>query len=515
MRYNTRAVPKTGTAFFFIRNDGEFIRPIAPPRNRRRNLSGLERFRRDAKAIGPGVLVSLAAHVVVLLILGFVAIRVRHSDRFDSFVATWDPDGEIIVSPPDRSKTKNVVPVEVASTTSSIEPEKSTSTKVDVDRTGEAIGVAPVGVSGVLAGRSARTRNGSKEHPGGSMESERAINAGLGWLSRQQTGDGHWELHQGYPDAGRPYIKTDTGATALALLAFLGHGETHQIGEHRTVVAKGLKWLREIQDPASGDLHDQRQEEGRNGAFYAHAMGTIVLCEALALTQDDQLRPSAERAVKYLIASQHPEMGGWKYRPLNQRVMSGDISVTAWALMALQTARVAGIDVKNEEFERTSRFLDRVQEQNGARYKYEPDEPESRVTPARTAIGLLCRQWLGWPKTHPPMIDGAKFLMEEHHRPQWTAGRRNVFEWYYITQVMHNMGGDEWNEWNSAVRDTVTRNQLITGSSKSGQDIRGSWNPKPEGQGEEYADKAGRLYLTSMCILILETPYRHKPVYEN
>jgi hypothetical protein len=181
--------------------------------------------------------------------------------------------------------------------------------------------------------------------------------------------------------------------------------------------------------------------------------------------------------------------------------------------MALHSARIAGIEVPVEAFERSSGFLDHVQELHGARYKYEPNEPAARVTAARTAIGLLCRQWLGWPKDHPPMLDGVSFLMGERYRPQWSAGRRNVFEWYYITQVMHNVGGDDWKRWNTDVRDAVVRNQASAGSSKPGQDIRGSWSPRPEGEGEEYADKAGRLYLTAMCVLILETPYRHQPVY--
>ena len=181
--------------------------------------------------------------------------------------------------------------------------------------------------------------------------------------------------------------------------------------------------------------------------------------------------------------------------------------------MALHSARIAGISVPPEEFQRSSGFLDRVQEQGGARYKYEPNEPESRVTVARTAIGLLCRQWLGWPKTHPPLVDGVKFLMEDRNRPQWSAGRRNVFEWYYITQVVHNMGGDDWKLWSTAILDAVVRNQVSAGSFKPGQDVRGSWSPRPEGEGEEYADKAGRLYLTAMCVLILETPYRHRPIY--
>ena len=483
--------------------------------NRTANRTWLQKFNQWAKTGGKGLAVSLVVHAVALVILGLFVLKSQQRNDVDSLILTWSEPGVLVQPASPKSRRAFTTPVDVASIAGSVPAEKNSSPSPGTNTAPGALGVVPVGVGGALAGRNQRMRNANLEQLGGSSDSERAIKAGLGWLARHQTGDGHWELHQGYPDAGRSYVKTDTGATALALLAFLGHGDTHQSGEHQQVVEKGLKWLREIQDPVTGDLHDQRQEQGRNAAFYAHSMATIALCEALAMTHDAQLRPAAELAVKYLIESQHPDMGGWKYRPLTQRVMSGDISVTAWALMALHSARIAGISVPQEEFQRSSGFLDRVQEQGGARYKYEPNEPETRVTVARTAIGLLCRQWLGWPKTHPPLVDGVKFLMEDRNRPQWSAGKRNVFEWYYITQVVHNMGGDDWKLWSAAILEAVVRNQVSSGSSKPGQDVRGSWSPRPEGEGEEYADKAGRLYLTAMCVLILETPYRHRPIYEE
>ena len=481
--------------------------------NQRDKRSWFDKFRQWAKSGGKGLAVSLLVHAIILVILGLIVFQTQQRKVVDSLILTWSEPGALVQPAAPKSRRSAAAPVEVASIAGSSPAEKNSPPNPGSDVAPGPLGVVPVGVGGALAGRNQRLRNSSLEQLGGSSDGERAIKAGLGWLARHQTVDGHWELHQGYPDAGRSYVKTDTGATALALLAFLGHGDTHVSGEHQKVVEKGLKWLREIQDPVTGDLHDQRQEQGRNAAFYAHSMATIAICEALAMTHDAQLQPAAELAVKYLIESQHPDMGGWKYRPLTQRVMSGDISVTAWALMALHSARIAGISVPPEEFQRSSGFLDRVQEQGGARYKYEPNEPESRVTVARTAIGLLCRQWLGWPKNHPPLVDGVKFLMEDRNRPQWSAGRRNVFEWYYITQVVHNMGGDDWKLWSTAILDAVVRNQVSAGSSKPGQDVRGSWSPRPEGEGEEYADKAGRLYLTAMCVLILETPYRHRPIY--
>jgi len=146
----------------------------------------------------------------------------------------------------------------------------------------------------------------------------------------------------------------------------------------------------------------------------------------------------------------------------------------------------------------------------------EPLDPPSRVTPALTAEGLLCRQWLGWPKHHPPLVDGMKWLLADEQQPEWSPGRRNVYAWYYTAQLFHNLGEETWQEWYPPVRDMVVKAQVQAGSAKSPTDVRGSWHPtSPPGTGEEYGDKAGRLYVTAMCLLILETPYRHRPIYDE
>ncbi|MCX7408073.1 MAG: hypothetical protein NTZ32_08315 [Planctomycetales bacterium] len=467
----------------------------------------------EIKRGGRGLVVSMVLHGVLLASLTFIAFQPRSSGDGGAISATWMPPS---LRPAATPRKKFELPmqeeVEFESPVPTQKIAKPTTPIGDAAGTA-APGVSPVSVGQALGGRSGRTREGNLESLGGSPDAEASIKMGLLWLKRQQKSDGRWELHQGYPDAGLSTIKTDTGATALALLAFLGHGHTHQTGDHATVVAKGLKWLRSQQDPATGDLHDQRQEEGRQPALYAHAMATIALCEALALTDDNELKPSAEQAVRYLLTAQHPIVGGWKYRVLI-RESRGDLSVTGWALMALHTARMAGIEIAPGEFERASLFLDSVQAAGSARYKYEPSSPDNKATAALTAEALLCRQWLGWPRTFQQMTAGVKYVMAEENSPSWSDGRRNVYGWYYTSQMLHNLGGDDWKRWNLAVRDAIVRNQVTGGTAKPGLDTRGSWNPiSPRGQGEEYADKAGRLYLTALCILTLETPYRHQPIY--
>jgi hypothetical protein len=478
--------------------------------------SWVTRLKRDIKLGSVGVLVSLVLHLALMTVLTFIIFNIRSTEDGDPLIASWLTPGEQSQVAAKKRRAINL-PVEVGSqpTNSPVEkPRDTAAEQSDIVQPG----VSPVSVGQSLQSRSIRTREENLERLGGTPDAERAIKQGLLWLTRQQKSDGRWELHQsnpneGYPDAGLSTIKTDTGATALALLAFLGHGHTHQTGDHAKVVAKGLKWLVATQDPATGDLHDMRQEEGRQPAMYAHSMGTIVICEALALTDDNELKPAAEGAVRYLLSAQHPIVGGWKYRVLN-REARGDLSVTGWALMALHTARMAGIEVPQEDFERASQFLDSVQAKGSARYKYEPSSPDNKATAALTAEALLCRQWLGWPKSFTQMTAGVKYVTAAENLPSWTDGRRNVYGWYYTSQLLHNYGGDEWKRWNIAVRDAIVRNQVTGGTVKPGQDTRGSWNPNsPKGQGEEYADKAGRLYLTALCILTLETPYRHQPIY--
>lgn len=484
-----------------------------PLKDRLQIRSWVDRLRRDLSTGSFGLIVSLIVHSVLLIALAFIIFKGRDSGDGDPLIASWLTPKESAASS-GRKIRPMAVPIDVGTTPSENRIEKKPSVSGEPDGPVK-VGVAPVGVEQALESRNPRTRAANLDRLGGSKDAERAIQQGLHWLSRQQKSDGRWELHQGYPDHGFSVIKTDTGATALALLAFLGHGNTHQNGEFSEVVAKGLKWLKGVQDPLTGDLHDMRQEEGRNAAFYAHSMATIALCEALALTHDSELQQPSERAVKYLLNSQHPENGGWKYRPIS-KLMVGDLSVTGWALMALHTARMAGIEVQHEDFVRASAFLDSVQVRGLSRYKYEPTSPDNKASPGLTAEALLCRQWLGWPKSFPEMVQGVKYVTAEEQSPSWSGGRRNVYAWYYTSQMLHNIGGEDWKRWNAAVQTAIIRNQATGGAAKAGQDIRGSWNPTaPPGDPYENSEKGGRLYMTSLCILILETPYRHQPIYPS
>ena len=88
-------------------------------------------------------------------------------------------------------------------------------------------------------------------------------------------------------------MSSDTAGTSLVLLPYLGAGQTHLTGRYKDAVSAGLRWLVQHQAP-NGDL---RAGSSGNSGMYAHGQATIVLCEAFAMTGDEELRVPAQKAV--------------------------------------------------------------------------------------------------------------------------------------------------------------------------------------------------------------------------
>jgi hypothetical protein len=481
---------------------------VAPEDLQRQKVSLAEVLQTEAKTGLPGLLVSTVLHAALLFILAMIAVRLEFSNE-TGLEFGWVAEQ---TRAPQNAAAMAPVQIQPITPIKPLIPIKTSQPKPDAERTEKQTRpVKPVNVSKALQNRSERRKIGKLEGTGSQNTIERAIKQGLEWLQRQQRPGGNWQLHQGYPDAGQSNLRTDTGATALALLAFLGDGHTHREGDYQNTVERGLGWLKGAQKP-DGDFHDHT-ELGRSTSFYAHSMATIAICEAYAMTGDASLREAADAGITFLLKTQQPVQGGWRYRPQDEETMA-DMSVTGWGLMALHTARMAGIEVPPEAFGTASLFFDAAQTGAGSRYRYLPSDPSDKVTLAMTASGLVGRQWLGWSKDDIVMLDGVKWLTDEKHTPEWTGGRRNVYEWYYVAQVLHNLGGEPAKNYYNRVQQLIIDGQRRRGSRTAPEDVMGSWSPtEPAGHPLEHGKEGGRLYLTAMCLLILETPYRHASIY--
>jgi hypothetical protein len=374
---------------------------------------------------------------------------------------------------------------------------------------------------GSFGGRSAATRQMMLESGGGNKESELAVARALEWLALHQARDGSWSLEafdQHAHDAqGREFhcscegsgIHNNIAATAFGLLPFLGAGLTPQSkGEEQRNYAKnidaGLRYLMRMQKPDGAFVVRSRPEDRRSQSFmYAHALATIVMCEAASLSPTQEIRESAQRALHFLCQAQHAA-GGWRYH----RAQPGDMSVTGWVIMALQSGRMAGLAVPSDVLEKALKFLDAVQYEDGGGYGYlsrPASENAIAKDPAMTAAGLLCREYLGWGPRHEGLLKGVQRLSQ---MPPDAGKPMNIYYYYYATQVTHHMGGDSWKAWNEKMRDLLIAKQ-DKGLSNPHQ--RGSWSPA----GDVWGAAGGRVMETSLACLTLEVYYRHLPLYRQ
>jgi hypothetical protein len=333
---------------------------------------------------------------------------------------------------------------------------------------------------------------------GGTKQTERAVAAAINWIARHQNPDGSWSLQQyvklckdrGCTGPGN--VSSDAAATAFGLLPFLAAGQTHKTkGPYQKNIQAGIAWLVNHQKP------DGSLAAGSDQVMYTHGLAAIALCEAYGLSKDPLLGPRAQAAIRFIESAQHPTTGGWRYKPGDE----GDTSVLGWQLMALKSAQMAYLQVNPKTLDGVRKWLQSVSKgKSGGLFAYEPAQGDKR---SMTAVGLLCRQYLGSKRDDPAMVEGMAALMGGLPDNQ----SRDLYYWYYATQVMHNMTGSEWDTWNRTMRRTLIDSQAKEGCAA------GSWDPAKPTK-DAWGEPGGRVMVTSLAALSLEVYYRYLPLYK-
>ncbi len=461
----------------------------------------------------PSWLVSTLFHVVLLLVLALIMLP--HATDPSETALTVDPSAVEVVeelppSPPDFPPPVPLpkpTPIPDAPDDPMPLPKMANVAASFAMDTPVSVDLPPLGVDGptaaslilpggaaVLSGYDGRNPNARGKFAlenGGNEQSERAVADALRWLAAHQVSDGGWTLqhdkvHQCSGRCRHPGSKANSrnGATGLALLAFLGAGQTHVKGSYKEQVRAGLDYLL-----THGKIKGNTFSFHDGGNMYSHGLCAIALCEAYALTHDKRLLAPAQMSLNFITAAQDPVGGGWRYT----EKQPGDTSVVGWQLIALKSGHMAYLQVSPQTIKGASKFLDSVQTDSGAQYGY--TGPSAKH--AMTSVGLLCRMYLGWKHDDPALQRGVAVLDKKG------KSETDMYYNYYATQVMRHYEGEEWERWNAGMRDWLIGKQATSGHEK------GSWMMN----GGHANQAGGRLYCTAMAAMTLEVYYRIMPVF--
>lgn len=322
---------------------------------------------------------------------------------------------------------------------------------------------------------------------GGNARSEAAVAAGLQWLAKHQAADGHWGMHDfathgkcNCADPGRQY---DVAGTAFALLPLLVAGYGHNDNLYAKHVERGLKYL----------LAQQRNDGHFGGIMAAHGLAAQAVCTAYGLIRDPQLRAPAQRAIDFICQAQCAT-GGWRYLP---RAPSADTEQSGWQMQALRLAQVSGLDVPQATLDLARSWLDaHACDEDGATYGYVGSTNPSMNM---SAVGLLCRYYLGWRPGYPGMKKGVATLLQHPPDPKV----RRMYYYYSATQVLHHTGGPAWTTWNPRMRDLLIETQ-DQGTDADRPHQQGSWSSAGWDIG---GYGGGRIMMTALALLTLEIYY--------
>jgi hypothetical protein len=482
----------------------------------------------------PWLAISAAAHLLlVVFLLAIPWDELREHEPPILRVNAEAPPPETFESPPlepeppvepmltDEIREPELVPLADSSELANTDSTDAAPTEGDPDRTADApfdlFDANPwIGIGGGAGGKlGSRFPGPGGRRGGGDMQPY--VRDGLEWLAAHQSADGSWDCDGfsaqcgsiGATTCGDPGEAThDVGVTGLALLAFLGDGNTTRIGAYKENVSRGIAWLKSVQDPDTGLFG----EKAGHGFLYDHAIATLAVCEAYYFSSSPLLRRCAQDAANYVALARNP-YGAWRY----DVPPSGDddTSVTGWCVFALKSAQEAGLEVDPQAYAGALSWLDEVSDPATGRCGYDSiGSTSSRIErvndqfpadrgEAMTAVALLCRVFLGQEPDETPMMRKHASLLRAK-LPRWDEGGFGIdlYYWYYGSYAMYQLGGKDWEAWNKALKSAVVESQRKDG------DEKGSWDARVDAWGFS----GGRVYTTALGVLCLEVYYRYARV---
>jgi hypothetical protein len=310
---------------------------------------------------------------------------------------------------------------------------------------------------------------------------DRSVTRGLAALARSQNADGSW---------GEAQFGRTVAVTSLACLAFMADGNLPDRGVYADNVSRGLEYI--LRNCAENGLV---ASPSASSPMYGHGFAALFLGEIYGMTAGgadtqlaDRVHLALVRATRLISQTQNDE-GGWRYNPIP---FEADVSVTICQIMALRSARNAGLEVPKAVIDKAVEYVRVCQNPDGG-FRYQTMMGASAWP--RTAAGVASLQYAGIYKDRA--IDGGMEFLFDNAMPGNgdTQSIHYFYGHYYAVQAAFLAGGNTWERWWPAIR-----RELIVS-----QNAQGTWTDNSVS--EEYG--------TAMALIILQMPKRYLPIFQK
>lgn len=373
----------------------------------------------------------------------------------------------------------------------------------------------------------------------------------LDWLSAHQHEDGLWRPSRFHEDSARNDARKSfnaefvspgfpggdvasdesfsVGVTAMALLAMSGQGFDHKQGDYKQNVRRALVKMKK----------DQREDGGfadtmGHNVFINHAIATAAFAEMYSLSGDNLLKGILERAVKYLIAAQR-ENGGWGDEV---RGIECNARATAWAILALKQAAMAGLEGDFSAMKKGAAYLTTLTRGEGddVRTWYDDttaDRPlgaDFEANAILDAMNIVCQLYAGALKADSAVVK-VQLKRITATPATWEKGKVDFEFWWWASMATFQAGDDapkarrvkddedvappppNWRQ--GVVKLLLARQRGFSDADKAAKatdenlDEYGSWDAV-----DPFASCGGRIWSTAMASLTLQIYYRYGTVTE-
>ena len=310
-----------------------------------------------------------------------------------------------------------------------------------------------------------------------------AVERGLRYLVALQGADGSWRsgTEESYPVA----------LSSLSGLACLANGSTPSRGPYAEPIRRCVDYLLTCAEDESGLISGPTHESGR--PMHGHGFALLYLASVYGMESRDSVRQNVRRAIDNgvrLTAEGQSADGGWTYTP-----GGGDEgSVTVTQVQALRAAHHAGISVPPRTIEGAVTYIGRCATPEGGITYSLRSGGSARLPISAAAVASLYNAG----QFEAPVARQSLAYVWHHFDAEvaWKTGTGHDYYCHlYAAQAFYMAGDEYWDHYFPAIRDRLLAMQHDDGS----------WD----------GDAVGKVYGTSVALIILQLPFQLLPVYQR